>query len=179
MLLERLQHMLRIEARVAIIEPGHEAERDEVVFRTAALRTIDPRSAVFFRGQRIAHRVDDFARLNAARRDFPQLFHSHAIRLRVAVFHQVELLDELLGERSASAFGEHDDLRLHVVARLEIRFPLILFVDALVVGAHADDATRRLPSKSSSDPANPVKIVIPASSTLPASHFTKRLIEMT
>ena len=38
------------------------------------------------------------------------------------------------------AFGKHDDLRLDVVARLEIRFLLVLFVDALVVGADADDA---------------------------------------
>ena len=72
--------------------------------------------------------------------NFPQLFHAHAVGLRVAVFHQVELLDELLGERSAGAFGEHDDLRLHVVAGLEIRFRLVLFVDTLVVGAHAGDA---------------------------------------
>ena len=105
-----------------------------------SLRAVNPRAAVFFRGQRIAHGVDDFARLNAARGHFPQLFHADAIGLRVAVFHQIELLDELLGQRSARAFGEHDDFRFHVIAGLEIRFLLVLFVDALVVGAHAGDA---------------------------------------
>ena len=46
----------------------------------------------------------------------------------------------MLGERSARAFGEHDDLRFHVVAGLEVRFRLILLVDAFVVGAHTGDA---------------------------------------
>ncbi len=135
MLLERLQHMLRIEARVAIIESGNEAERNNIVFRA-----VNPRAAIFFRGQRITHRVDDFARLNAARRDFPQFLDSDSVSLRVAVFHQVEFFDELLRERSAGALGEHDDFRLDVVAGLEIRFWLVLLVNALIVRAHAGDA---------------------------------------
>ena len=115
MLFEGLKHVLRVEARVAIIESGDEAERDYVVFRA-----IYPRAAVFFCGQRITHRIDDFACLDAARRDFPQFLYPYAIGLRVTVFHQVKLLDELLGQRSAGAFGEHDDLCLDVIARLEI-----------------------------------------------------------
>ena len=34
-------------------------------------------------------------------------------------------------------------------------------------------------SYNSSDPAKPAKTVIPAASTLPANHFTKRLMEIT
>ena len=48
---------------------------------------------------------EGFARLDAAGWHFPQFFYADAVGLRVAVFHQVELFDELLGERSASAFG--------------------------------------------------------------------------
>src|SRR5713226_8113730 len=45
MLLERLKYMLRIEARIMIIEPGDEAERDDVVFRA-----VNPGAAIFLRG---------------------------------------------------------------------------------------------------------------------------------
>src|SRR5260221_2572611 len=120
MLLEGLKHVLRVEARVAIVESGNESKRDDVVFRAASARAINPCAAVLFRGQRITHGVDDFARLDAARRHFPQFLYSYAISLRVAVFHQIKLLDELLCERSAGAFGEHDDLCSNVVAGLEI-----------------------------------------------------------
>src|SRR6266566_6015776 len=82
MLFESLQHVLRVEARVAIIESGNEAEGDDVVFRA-----INPCAAVFLRGQRITHGVDDFTRLDATRRNFPQLFYSYSIGLRVSVFH--------------------------------------------------------------------------------------------
>src|ERR1039457_6442188 len=47
MLLERLQHMLRIEARVAIIEAGNEAKRHDVFFRAIPFRAVHPRAAVF------------------------------------------------------------------------------------------------------------------------------------
>src|SRR6266436_6490463 len=93
MLFEGLQHVLRVEAGVAVVESGDEAEGDYVV-----VRAIYPRTAVFFCGERITHGVDDFARLDATRRNFPQLLYSHSIGLRVTVFHQVKLLEELLGE---------------------------------------------------------------------------------
>ena len=53
---------------------------------------------------------------------------------------KIKLRDELLGQRAARALGENHDLGLQVVARLEIRFRLVLFVHALVVGADASDA---------------------------------------
>ena len=65
-LLELLQDALGIEARVGIVEPDHEAERDHVVFSA-----VNPGAAVFLRGQRPAHGVDDFAGRDAAGRDFP------------------------------------------------------------------------------------------------------------
>ena len=68
-------------------------------------------------------------------------------------------------------FREHGDLRLQVVAGLKVRFLLVLFVDAFVVGANAGDAIRL--RYSSSEPAKPVNTVMPASSTLLPSHFTK------
>ena len=66
MLLEILQHVLRIEARVEIVEPGDETERDDVV--PAA---VDPGPTIFFRSERPPHGVDDFTASDAARRQFP------------------------------------------------------------------------------------------------------------
>src|SRR5712672_3004340 len=103
--------MLRIETRVLVIESGYESERDNVV-----LRTVNPGAAVLSCCERIAHGVDDFASLDPPGWDFPQLFDSDAVGLGVAVFHQIEFLDELLGKRSSGAFGEDDNLGLHVVA---------------------------------------------------------------
>src|SRR5580698_200741 len=55
MLLEIMQHVLRIQTWVGIIEAGDEAERNDVVFSA-----IDPRAAILSCRQRPAHGVDDF-----------------------------------------------------------------------------------------------------------------------
>src|SRR5580658_4076998 len=115
MLREILQHVLRIQPRVRIIEAGDEADRNDVV-----LPAINPRAAILFRRKRPAHGVDYFARRNASRRDLPQLFYSLTVSLRIAVFHQIELGDELLGQRPTRAFRQNDYLRIQVISRLEI-----------------------------------------------------------
>ena len=135
MLLELLQHVLRIDARIAIVEPGDEAERDEVV-----LGAVNPGAAVLVESKRVAHGVDDFARSDAAGRQLPQFLHADAVGLRIAFAIELEAVDELLGQRAARAFGKDDDLGLQVVAGLEVGFLLAILVHALVVGAHADDA---------------------------------------
>ena len=124
-----------IEARIGIVEAGDEPERHHVV-----LAAVDPRAAVFARGERPAHGVDHFAGSDAPRGHLPQFLHADAVGLRVAVLVELEASDQLLGERAARALGKHNDLGLEIVAGLEIPFRLAGFVDALVVGAHADDA---------------------------------------
>src|SRR5271165_6800998 len=66
MLLELLQHALRIETWIRIIEADDEAERDNVFFAA-----VNPGAAVFLPGQRPAHGVDDFSRRDAAGGNFP------------------------------------------------------------------------------------------------------------
>src|ERR1700678_2415480 len=128
--------MLRIDARIAVVESGDKAERDDVIFRS-----VNPRAAVLAKGERIAHGVDDLAGSDAARRNFPELLYADPIGLRVAFAIELEASDKLLGQRAARAFGQNHDLRLQVVAGLEIRFLLTAFVDTFVVGAHAGDAS--------------------------------------
>ena len=58
--------MLRVRARVGVIESGDESERDDVIFAA-----IDPGAAVLAARQRPTHRVDDLPAADASRRDFP------------------------------------------------------------------------------------------------------------
>ena len=135
MLLELLQHVLRIDAGIAIVEAGDEAERDQVV-----LGAVDPGAAVLVEGERIAHGVDHFAGCDTPGRQFPQLLHADAVGLRIAVAVELESADELLGQRAARALGKNDDLGLQIVAGLEVGFLLAVLVHAFVVGAHARHA---------------------------------------
>ena len=113
--LELLKHALRIETRVRVVEPGDEAEGDNII--PAA---INPRATIFIAGKWPSHAVNDLTRRDPSGRDFPKFLYALAICLRVAVFCQVEFRDELLGQRAASAFGQDHDFRLQIVARLEI-----------------------------------------------------------
>src|SRR5579859_7971750 len=72
--LELLQHALRIEPRIGVVEPGYESEGDDVVFGT-----VDPGAAVLSSGERPSHGVHDLARGDTARGHFPQLFDSNSI----------------------------------------------------------------------------------------------------
>src|SRR5262249_5893751 len=113
MLFEFLQHALRIQARIGIIEPSDEPERDDII-RGA----VNPAAAVFFRGERPAQGVNHLAGSNASSRNFPQFFDPLPKSLRITVLAEPEPLDQLLGERSAGPFREDDNLSLQVISRL-------------------------------------------------------------
>ena len=119
-----------------VVESGHEAERDDVV-----LRAVNPRAAILIEGQRVAHGVDHFARSDAPRRQLPQFLNADTVGLWIAFAVELEAPDELLGQRAARAFGKDHDLRLQIVARLEVRFLLADLVYTFVVGAHAAHAS--------------------------------------
>ena len=72
--------------------------------------------------------------------NFPEFLDALPVGLRVAVTIQSKARDELLGQRAARAFGKNHYLGLQIVARLEVRFGLVLLVHTLVVGANAGDA---------------------------------------
>src|SRR5262249_55584101 len=127
---ESLQHVLRINARISIVQAGDVAQGNNVVFRS-----VNPSATIFFGGKRPAHGVDDLAFFDRSRWNFPQLFYANTVDLGIAVLLQVKFVDQLLGQRSAWSFGQNRDLRLEVVARFEVRFLLVLFVDAFVIGA--------------------------------------------
>src|SRR5579871_3232461 len=124
--------MLWIDSWIRILQAGHIAHGNQVVFGT-----IDPRSAKLLRGQGPAQRENDLSFADAPGGNLPQLFHADAINLGIAVLVEIQFGDKLLGERSAGAFGKNRNLGFQIVSWLEIRFLLVALVNALVVGANA------------------------------------------
>ena len=90
------------------------------------------------RGQRIAKRVDHFALGDAPCGNLPQFLDAEAVSLRVVGIFEAEVLNERFGAIAARALGENRDLRMKIVAGLEVRLGLTLLVDAFVVGTDAD-----------------------------------------
>ncbi len=135
MLFEILEHMLRVEAGIGIVESGDEAEGDDVV-----LAAVYPGTTIFFRSEGPAQGVDDFTRCDAARWDFPKFFHADAVGLRVGILGEVELRDQLLGQRSARAFGENGDFSVEIVTRLEVGLRMAFLVHTFVIGLNAGNA---------------------------------------
>ena len=75
--LEVLERDVRIEHRIAVVEPGDEADR-----RQAVRHRVDERAAELLHLQRIAQRVDHRARRQPALRDLPQLLDADGVELR-------------------------------------------------------------------------------------------------
>ena len=136
--LELLQHVVDREARVGVVEPDHEADRDAVRLALAVHR-VDPRAAELLvlrlRAQRPAERVD-----HAVERlvDLPDLLDAERPDLRVGAG-EAQGLHRRAGQVAPAALGEHGRLRDDVRAGLEVRLLAALLVAALVAGAHADD----------------------------------------
>src|SRR5438874_7765356 len=130
MRLESLHHMMRINARVFVIKTHNEAEGDDVV-----LAAVDPSAAVLFASERPSHGIDDLAGSYASGRQLPELLHTHAVGLRIAILIEVEAADELLGKGSAWTFAQDCDLGVEIIAGLKVCFRLIEFVHTLVIGA--------------------------------------------
>src|ERR1700734_3764800 len=63
--LELLQHPLRIEPWIGIVEPGPKPEQNHIVVRPAARRPENPPPTIFFGGERPPHGVNHFARRDA------------------------------------------------------------------------------------------------------------------
>ena len=129
-----LEGHVRIEHRVAIVEPGDQPERDDIVGQR-----VHEGAAELLGLQRVAHRVDDPPRRGPARRHLPQLFDPDGIHLRAASLVETKLAHERFRQVAAHAVGEDRHLGADVDAGREGRFLLPVLVDAPIAGADADD----------------------------------------
>src|SRR6185295_4629430 len=134
MSLELLKLVMRIDSRVAIIEPHRKSDVDDAI-----AHAVDPRSAKRVRIERPAHRVNHRAGREPFIGHFPELFDSNRVNLRIAVAVELETRDQLLREGAANALAQHCNFRNDVNARFEIRFLVAVLVDPFVAGANPDD----------------------------------------
>ena len=111
MLLEALELLERVEVRVLVVEPDHEADRDLVV-----LQVIEERAAIGAAVHRPADGVGDLALAVLGGIDLPQLLDADAEGLRIAALAQLEALEQALGERAAAAFREQGLLAVQLDA---------------------------------------------------------------
>src|SRR5215475_3350025 len=133
-LFELVEEPVWVGERVVIIQPDDQADVQQVV-----PHPVNEAAAEGVVGQRVAERMHHEAWFDATFRRLPDLFHADRVDLRVAAFIEIELLDQLLSQRSARAFAEHGHLGEDVGAGLVILLRLAVLADPLVAGAHADD----------------------------------------
>ena len=99
---------------------------------------IEERAAAGAIVERPAERVLHQARPVLVGRDLPQLLEADAVLLRLAALGELELPDELLGQRAARAFGDERVLAAQLHAAHEVVGRLAVAADAHVAGGDAD-----------------------------------------
>src|SRR5262245_11192214 len=130
---EFLKFHVGIEPGVEIIQTDDEPNR-----HTSLGHVVDKSPAEFLIAQRPSHRVDDASAGVLLFRYVPHFFDTDGEHLRIAVFAQVESVDQLLGERATAAFSKNGDLCANVDAGLEVPFWPAVLVDAFVAGSNTD-----------------------------------------
>ena len=132
--LEPLELLERGEVGVLVVEVDDEADRDLVV-----LKVIEERAAAGLVVERPAEAVLNEARAVLGRVDLPQLLDADAELRHVGIRIEIEAGDQLLGERSAHAFGDEDILAAQLHAAGEVGIGLAVAADAHVAGGDADN----------------------------------------
>src|SRR6185437_3759064 len=132
MRLEALKFLERVEERVAIIEPDDEADGDLIV-----LEMIDERATIGRAVHRPADGMRDEAGPMLRRLDLPQLLDADAEGLGIAPLAQLEALEEGLGQRAATAFGEQRLLADQLDAGREMIGRLAVLADPHAAGGDA------------------------------------------
>ena len=130
--LQLLQQVVDGKLDVAVVEPHHHAERQQLV-----AHRIDERAAelaILGAGaQRPAHRVDDSSKWPG---DTPDLLDAERPDLRVLAC-EAERLDRGARQVALRSFREHGNARKDIRAGLEVRQLLAVSAAALVAGADA------------------------------------------
>ncbi len=90
---ETLEFVKRAEMRVFVIQTNHKTNSNLVI-----IQMIEERPAIGFRIERPANRMLNGAFLVNGRVNLPQFLDANAIGLRVGIFPQIELSDQLFGQ---------------------------------------------------------------------------------
>lgn len=138
-LLHLLELLVRAHPRVRVVERRDQPDGHQVV-----AKVVHPAAAVRVVGQGVSHRVCDVALLELLGLHLPDLLDAEAVRLRVRLAAQVELLDDLLAQAAVAALSEHGHAGVELHASLERVLWLSTPADTQVVGGDAQDAPVRL-----------------------------------
>ena len=132
--LEPLERDVRIEQRIAVVEPGDEAHRE-----TPRRQRVDEPAPELLDAERMAHRMDHRSGGQTPRVDVPQLLDADGVALGRPACVEIEAADQRLGEIAPYAVGQHRHPGANVDPRFERRLAFSVPVDAAVAGAHPDD----------------------------------------
>src|SRR5262249_51951121 len=133
MLLEAVECHVGIEQRILVVEPDDEAER-----QLSLRHRIDESATEFLVFERVAKRVDDGARFQAAGSNLPPLFEADRELLRMMRVAERQAPHQLFRQVAAHTVAENRHLREDIDAWLEGGLPLPMLVDAAVAGTHPE-----------------------------------------
>ena len=132
--LEALKRHVRIEERIPVVEPRHEADRE------APLRKrVDEPAPELLMAERVPHGMDDRAGREPIRIDVPQLLDADRVALRRATGIEAQPANQRLGEVAAHPVGQHRDPGPDVDTRLERGLAFPVPIDSAIAGAHPHD----------------------------------------
>ena len=166
MILELLERLERLEARVRVIEADDEADVEPVL-----VELVEEAAAVSLAVHREADGVLDQARFDATLGQLPQFLEAEAIRLRRFARVETKASDQLLGNAAAATFGEDRRLRANLRTGCEVVAGIAILVETHVADLHADDRAI-VASNSGCAAANPANTSTPRPSAFVASIAT-------
>ncbi len=146
--LEHLEQVVRVELRVAVVEPQYQPDRHEVVAHRVDERTAEL-PVLRLRSQRPPQGVDHAVERSS---DLPDLLDAELPHLRRGVAPEAEVVECGVGEMALGAFGEDRHACDEVAPGLEVGQFLAVRSASLVTGAHpyARDPARRAASRPTS-----------------------------
>ena len=80
--------------------------------------------------------MDDLSFLEFLRLDFPDLFKTQSVRLRLAVAAEIEFLDDLLGQTTMTTLSKESDSSMKLHTALERRLGLSTARNAQIICSH-------------------------------------------
>src|SRR6476659_5783733 len=131
MRLEALKLVMRIDDRIAVVEPNRESNVDNPI-----AHAVDPRSAEGVRIERPAQRVNHRARREAIIGHFPEFLESYRVDLGIGILVELQAVNHLLGKRAAHAFAQYRYPRSNIHSRLKVRFRVAGLVYPFIPGAN-------------------------------------------
>src|SRR5215471_4838753 len=117
MRLELLKSLVGIEAGIEIVQADNQSYRD-----TPIRHVVDESASELFVPERPSHRVDDTAAGLLLIRYVPDFLDTDGVDLRIPVGIQIELTNELLGQRSTGPFRQDGYLGADIDTWLKVRF---------------------------------------------------------